>query len=200
MINKIYNSIVMAALIIALGIAGTAAATAAEPGARSKLPGFTLNDYNGKSHSFSNFKESKAVVILYVATRCPVSNAYNKRMNDLHKEFKAKNIAFVGINSNKMEDAAEVKKHAKESGLTFPILKDIGNVVADTFEASVTPEVYVANKDGELLYHGRIDDSRRESGVTSRDLHNALTEILAGKAVSVKETKAFGCSVKRVKK
>ena len=70
----------------------------------------------------------------------------------------------------------------------------------DEFKASFTPEIYVLNGDFEQLYHGRIDDSRREKNVKVSDLRNTLDEVLAGKKVSVSETKAFGCTIKRVKK
>jgi len=79
-------------------------------------------------------------------------------------------------------------------------LKDFRNIIADKFKASFTPEVYVLNSDFELLYHGRIDDSRKIKNVKSEDLRKALDEILAGKEVSVKNTKAFGCTIKRVEK
>ena len=87
-----------------------------------------------------------------------------------------------------------------KNGLSFPILKDVDNIVADRYQASVTPEVYILGKDGKLLYHGRIDDSRREDQVTSSDLSNALNEILSDKEVTAQKTKAFGCTIKRVKK
>jgi len=121
-------------------------------------------------------------------------------MAQLHKEYESKGVTFVGINSNKQEDVAEIKEHAKKNGLEFPILKDKNNVIADEFKASFTPEIYVLNGDLEQLYHGRIDDSRREKNIKVSDLCNTLDKILAGKKVSVSETKAFGCTIKRLKK
>jgi peroxiredoxin len=160
---------------------------------------FTLSDYNGKEYLLYNFKESKAIVIMFIATQCPVSNAYNKRMAKLYADYKDKGVTFLGINSNKQEDIGEIKEHAEENGLDFIILKDVQNKIADVFEASFTPEIYVLNPDFKLLYHGRIDDSRKESKVETMDLRNALNEILAGKEVTVNETKAFGCTIKRIK-
>ncbi|MEJ2505330.1 MAG: thioredoxin family protein [Ignavibacteriaceae bacterium] len=159
---------------------------------------FTLKDYLGNEHSLSDYKDSKAIVIIFVATRCPVSNAYNTRMEKLFEDYKDKDVAFLGINSNKSESVAEIKEHAKEKNLNFTILKDEGNVIADMFEASHTPEAYILNKDLSILYHGRIDNSQRESEITSKDLRKALNEILAGKVVSNPQTKAFGCSIKRI--
>ena len=161
---------------------------------------FSLNDYNGKEFSLSDFKESKAIVIMFIATQCPVSNDYNERMAKVYAEYKDKGVTFLGINSNKQEDMEEIKEHAAENGLDFIILKDNNNVIADVFEASFTPEIYVLSPGFELLYHGRIDDSRKKSNVEKQDLRLALDEILAGKEVSVKQTKAFGCTIKRVKK
>lgn len=163
-----------------------------------KIQNFTLPDYNGKMHSLSDYKDSKAIVIIFVATECPVSNAYNSRMENLYNEYKSKGVEFLGINSNKAESAERVKEHAEENGLTFTILKDKNNVVADELDASVTPEVYVVNNNFEVLYHGRIDNSKNESDVESQDLKNALDEILSGKEVTKITTKAFGCSIKRV--
>jgi peroxiredoxin len=159
---------------------------------------FILKDYNGKEHSLSDYKDSKAIVIIFMATECPVSNAYNSRMEKLFEEYSRKNVAFLGINSNKAESVSRVKEHAKEKGLTFTILKDEQNIIADKFEASFTPEAYVLNSNFDILYHGRIDNSRNESEVVTKDLENALNEILAGKEVSKKETKAFGCTIKRI--
>ena len=119
-------------------------------------------------------------------------------MEALNKKFKDKGIVFLGINSNNTETVDDAIAHAKENGLTFTILKDPGNKVADQLKASFTPEVYVFDGKRELLYHGRIDDSRRGDNITSPDLQNALDSILAGKPVAVKETKAFGCTIKRV--
>ena len=79
------------------------------------------------------------------------------------------------------------------------MLKDNNNVIADKLTASVTPEIFVLNKNFEVLYHGRIDDSRRASDVKSEDLRMVLNELLAGKKITLSETKAFGCSIKRIK-
>lgn len=166
----------------------------------AKYTDFTLKDYNGKEYSLSDFKKSKAIVVMFIATQCPVSNAYNERMVQLYKDYSLKNIAFVGINSNKQEDVEEVKEHSQKHNFEFPVLKDWNNVIADQFEAGVTPEIYVLNSNFEELYHGRIDDSKRESDVKSQDLRTALNEILAGEPVSKTETKAFGCTIKRVNK
>ncbi len=164
-----------------------------------KYENFTLPGIDGKKYSLSDFKDYKAIVIIFVSTQCPVSNDYNSRMEKLFQEYSKQGIAFIGINSNKEETVEEIKEHSRKNNLTFLILKDYENKIADIFKASYTPEVYVLNSNFELLYHGRIDDSRKIKNVKQEDLKNVLEEILAGKEVTVKETKAFGCTIKRVK-
>jgi peroxiredoxin len=167
--------------------------------ATSKIENFTLKDIYGNNHSLKDYSDSKAIVIIFIATQCPISNSYNTRMVDLYNKYHGKNFAILGINSNKTESIEECKAHAEKHGFKFPVLKDEGNVIADMFEAHHTPEAYVLNpKTLEVLYHGRIDDSMDINNVESKDLANTLDEILAGKKVSVTETKAFGCSIKRI--
>jgi peroxiredoxin len=163
-----------------------------------KFDNFTLKDYQGKEHSLSDYKSSKAIVIIFVATECPVSNAYNERMEKIYQDYNDKGISFFGINSNKAESVADIRTHAVKNNLSFTILKDEKNIIADKFNASFTPEVFVLNPNFELLYHGRIDDSKREKDVKTNDLRQTLDEILNGKSVSNPKTKAFGCTIKRV--
>lgn len=175
------------------------AASVLTAGTPAKIDNFSLNDYNGKKISLGDYKDSKAIVLMFIATECPVSNAYNERYNQLYNDYKGKNVAIVGINSNKAEPADDIKSHAKEHGFEFPILKDVNNIIADKLDAQRTPEIFLLHpKTRELLYHGRIDDSQRTAHIKSNDLRDALDEVLAGKPVSVKETKAFGCTIKRI--
>lgn len=159
---------------------------------------FTLKDYDGYTYTLSEVKDAKAVVIMFWSTECPNVQAYNGRIVKIVSDYSSKGITFWGINSNSTENKGQIKSHAKENSYNFPMLIDAKNIVADKFGATKTPEVYVLDKDRNILYHGRIDNNRDESKVTSNDLKNALDEILAGKEVTVKETKAFGCTIKRV--
>jgi peroxiredoxin len=158
---------------------------------------FTLPDADGKEHTLASLKGAKGTVLIFIATRCPVSNGYNTRMAKLAEDYKSKGVNVVGINSNSIEPVDEVKKHAAEKGLTFAILKDAGNRIADRFDAQVTPEAYVIDAAGKLVYHGRIDNSRAGDSITSNELRDALDAVLAGKPVEKPEAKAFGCSIKR---
>jgi peroxiredoxin len=118
-------------------------------------------------------------------------------MEKLAQEYKAKGIAVIGINSNVAEDAAAVKAHASEHKLSFTILKDPSNKIADKLGATVTPEAYFLDANNKLLYHGRIDNARNAAQIETNDLRNALDAALAGKPIEKTEAKAFGCSIKR---
>jgi len=173
---------------------------AAGPQIGAPAPEFTLTTVDGKTFSLSEAARGhKAVVVMFIATKCPYSNAYNDRMRDMAAAYAKQGILFAGINSNKSEPSDEVVAHARQHGLAFPLMKDPNNKVADLYDARHTPEIFVVDSEGKLRYHGRIDENYEEpSKVTSPDLKNALDAMLAGRQIAKAETKAFGCSIKRV--
>jgi peroxiredoxin len=163
------------------------------------VPAFTLKSFDGKEYNLQKvLKDNKLTVVMFISTQCPVSNAYNERMEKLSETYNKKGVVFIGINSNKEETVEGIAQHAKEHGFQFPVLKDAGNKVADLYAAQVTPETFVISGQGKLLYHGRIDDNRNPAKVTSADLSNALSQLLDGKELTITTVKAFGCSIKRV--
>ena len=163
----------------------------------STIEDFTLPDADNKEHSLKSLAGKNGTVLIFIAVQCPVSNAYNERMAKLAEDYSAKGIAIIGINSNVAEDCAAVKAHAVEHKLSFPILKDAGNKIADRLGASVTPEAYFIDHNNKLLYHGRIDNARNAAQIETSDLRNALDAALAGKTIEKTEAKAFGCTIKR---
>ncbi len=193
-------------LLAALFVAGAAIASRgrvvdneipAPPAIGSTVEDFTLPDVNGKGQSLNALKGKKGAVLIFVAVQCPVSNAYNERMEKLAQDYKARGINVIGINSNSTEDASAVKAHATQNNLTFPILKDPGNKIADRLGATRTPEAYLLDAGNKLLYHGRIDNSKDVSGVNSSELRDAMDAALAGKPIEKTSAMAFGCSIKR---
>ncbi len=191
------------AVLVAASVAGAAVlwlrgqAPAAQIGISGKVPDLQFQSLDGKAASLYQFKGARGTLLIFVATRCPVSNDYNQRMADLARDYTARGFAVLGVNSNRTEPADEVARHAAEKGLGFTIVKDPDNRAADFFGASVTPEAFLFDPAWTLRYHGRIDDSRNLAHITSRDLRAALDALEASKAVLVAETKAFGCTIKR---
>lgn len=169
----------------------------APPAIGATIVDFTLPDTDGTNHSLNSLKGKNGTVLIFIAVQCPVSNAYNERMEKLAQDYKARGIAVIGINANSTEPAGDVKAHAAEKHLTFPILKDNGNKLADALGATRTPEAYFLDTNNKLLYHGRIDNSRDMTQVNSSELRDALDLTLAGKPVEKTTANAFGCSIKR---
>ncbi len=194
---KTRNLSILLALVFVIAGVAYANEVPAPPAIGSTIEDFTLPDANGADRSLKSLAGKNGTVLLFVSVQCPVSNAYNERMEKLAQEYQAKGIAVVGINSNVAEDADAVRGHAAQNKLSFPILKDPGNKIADKLGASVTPEAYFLDAKNKLLYHGRIDNSRNAAQVESNDLRNALDAALSGKPIEKTEAKAFGCSIKR---
>jgi len=122
---------------------------------------------------------------------------YKDRINEIAAAYQAKGINFVGINSNATEDLAWVKSNMAEFGYKFPILIDKGNVLADKWGATVTPEVYYFDAKNVLLYHGAIDNDRSGKNVQEQYLKTAFDSALGGKKIERTRANAFGCTIKR---
>lgn len=165
----------------------------------SHISDFQVRDLDGKAVDFSALK-GPITVITFIATECPVSNSYNLRMTSLYKDYTAKDVKFIFVNANRSEPASAVRDHARRVGFPFAVYKDPDNVLADRFDAQVTPESFVIDSSGIIRYHGSIDDNMNESHVHTQRLRAALDALLAGKLVPATETKAFGCTIKRVRK
>ena len=141
-----------------------------------------------------------ATVVMFTSITCPISNAYVERMESLFKDYSGKPVRFVFVNSNSNEQWPALDQYLQANKLAFTLLKDTGNILADKFNAQMTPESFVFDKNGVLVYHGRIDDAQNPVRVQQHSLRLALDAMLAGKPVPVPDTRAFGCTIKRVRK
>src|SRR5437868_4826875 len=197
-ISLFVASLLIVTLVAVVGSGRNGGDLPSPPAIGAMIDDFTLPDADGAQHTLNSLKGKNGAVIIFIATRCPVSNAYNDRMEKLAQDYKAKGVNVIGINSNNIEPATEVKSHASEKHLTFAILKDDGNKIADRLGATRTPEAYVIDASGKLVYHGRIDNSQNTANITANDLRDALDEMIAGKPVTKTGGAAFGCSIKRV--
>lgn len=182
---------------VMVGVGSTDSEIPAPLAIGATLDDFTLPDADGKERSLNSLKGKNGSVLIFVATKCPVSNAYNERMEKLAQDYKARGINVIGINSNVAESAEAVKAHAVANKLTFPILKDPGNKIADRLGASVTPEVYFLDAGNKLIYRGRIDNAKDAAQVNSSELKDAIEATLGGKPVAKSTATAFGCTIKR---
>ena len=196
-VSLVFASLLIVALAAVAGSGRSVSDVPAPPAIGTMIDDFTLPDADGAAHSLKSLKGKNGTVLIFIATKCPVSNGYNERMEKLAEDYKTRGVSVIGINANNTEPASEVKAHAAAKHLTFTILKDDGNKIADRLGANRTPEVYLLDASGKLVYHGRIDNSQKTEGITANDLRDALDEMLAGKAITKTGGAAFGCTIKR---
>jgi peroxiredoxin len=194
------------------GAKGTAKETAKDPAAAAaaerpelaigtQAPPLSLPGADGKTYTWEDYKDAKAVVVVFTCLSCPVARAYEERIVALARDYAPKGVKFAAIMSNditiKPDDATpKLKARAEEMKYPFAYLVDSTQDVAKTYGAKVTPHVYIFGPDRKLVYRGRLDDNPEPEKVTVHDARNALDAIVAGKPVQAAETRAFGCSIK----
>jgi peroxiredoxin len=191
-----------AAAVISMGWAAHSFAAGEESGVAigGKAPDFTLADANGKNVNLHDFA-GKIVVLEWTNPNCPfVQRVYReKEMVTTFDNFKGKGVNWVAINSTSSETNKENQDWATAQAIQFPILNDASGSVAKSYHATNTPEMFVIGADGKLLYKGAIDNDPsgdKGSGEKVNYVQQALSEISAGRPVSVPETAPYGCSVK----
>ena len=199
-----WGLILAAGLLVAVVAAGFSSRVAAAEASRVGVaaPEFDLRDSYGKAYRLDDFADSKLVVVAFLGTDCPLVKLYAPRLNELAAEYASRGVAFVGINSNRQDPITKIGAYARRHEISFPILKDPDNTIADQFGALRTPEVFVLDADRVVRYWGRIDDQYgvgvQRAEPTRRDLATALDELLAGQSVSQPITDAPGCLIGRL--
>ena len=195
------------AVLVVLFAADVARAKELKSSVGEKIEDFTLKDFYGKTHSLSDYADKKVVIVYFTGTECPLAKLYAPRMERISHELADQGVALIAINSNRQDSITEIAAYAQKHGVTYPILKDAGNKVADLFSAERTPQVFVLDADRTVRYHGRIDGSYTFGfGVgfsapqeKRRDMVEAVKDLLAGKEVRVPVTEPKGCIIGRVR-
>jgi peroxiredoxin len=167
-----------------------------------KVGDFTLADpRDHRPVSLAELGDRKAVVVVFVGTECPLSNAYLPRLAELHREYGPRGVQFLAVNSNAQDTPERIVAHDRQQPLPFPLLKDPGNHVADRFEARRMAEAFVLDAGGTIRYRGRIDDQYgigyQRPRPTQCDLADALDAVLAGHAPARPLTASAGCRIGR---
>mgnify|MGYP003484179877 CR=1 FL=1 len=165
-------------------------------------PNFTAPTTQGEIDFYDWKGDSWAVLFSHPKDFTPVCTTELGYTAKLKDEFDKRGVKVLALSVDPVEDHRAWSKDIEETqGIApnFPIIADSDRKVADLYGAQKTPEVYVLGPKGTLLYRGRIDETHDDpKNVKSPDLRNALEAILSGKPVPAAETKAFGCSIKRV--
>lgn len=169
----------------------------------TQAPEFTLPDTDGNAVSLSQLEQAKALVVMFICNHCPFVKHVRDGLAVLGKEYGARGVALVAINSNDVtthpDDSPEQMKLEKQrAGYTFPYLFDETQEVARAYQAACTPDFFVFDARRALVYRGQMDDSRPGGTipVTGKDLRAALDAILAGRPVSADQRPSIGCNIK----
>jgi peroxiredoxin len=195
-----------AMLVVVLGWCAGIVVRAADVPANDigkRVADFQLKNTRGESISLADYKDKKAVVVIFTGTECPINNLFMPRLAALHKEYASKGVQILAVNSNKQDTVEQIAEHAGKYEIPFPVLKDEGNRVADLFGARRTPEAFVLDSTHTIRYQGRIDDQfgigYKRPQPTRRDLGLAIDDLLAGRPVAQATTPVAGCLIARVK-
>jgi len=161
-----------------------------------------LKNVDGKDVTLAAAKGKKGTLVIFTCNACPWAKKWEARMAKIGNDAVKKGIGVVAINSNdperNKEDGYDVMQaRAKKQGMKFAYAMDKTSDVARAFGASRTPEVFLFDAGGTLVYHGAIDDNADDAAkVTKPYLTDAVTAVAAGKPVATTQTKALGCSIK----
>jgi mono/diheme cytochrome c family protein len=179
-----------------------AAATAAEPPATppglAPIDQIKALDVTGKVRRLGQSADCRAVAVMFMATECPIANAYVPELNRLFAAHREAGVEFYGVYSDRSLSWAAAAKHHQEYRVEFPVLFDASGELAAWLKPTHTPNAFVLSPRGEVLYRGRIDDlyadlGKRRAKATQRDFADALAAVCEGKPVAQAETKPIGC-------
>jgi len=173
---------------------------AEQPQAAGKSPAFTLESFDDKEISLSDYK-GKIVVLEWFNDECPFVKYHYETaptMVKLANKYKDKNVVWLAINSTNHTTVNQNKEFAAKHNIPYPILDDRPGKVGRAYEATNTPHMYIIDTTGSIAYEGAIDNSPlgNKKEVVINYVDKALAELTGGKMVSTPKTKPYGCSVK----
>ena len=165
-----------------------------------ELPGVVAKSV--RVASAPKLKKSKATIVVFVGTECPLAKLYASRLDDIESMFNGQ-VRVVGVSSNQQDSLDDLKRFKKNHNVNFPIGKDFQNKVADRYGATRTPEVVLLDNDLKVKYRGRIDD-QYSPGISREEpnqqfLVDAIELLLRSKPVVVPKTDVVGCLIGRIK-
>ena len=161
-----------------------------------------MKNVDGKMLSITDVTGKAGTLVVFTCNHCPFAKDWEQRIVELGNTYAAKGIGVILVNANDPKMHAddgyeEMQARAKEKGFQFPYTVDETSDVARAFGAARTPEIYLFDASGKLVYHGAVDDNSEDaSAVEQHYLRDAVGNLVAGKPLTVAETKALGCSIK----
>lgn len=171
-------------------------------GDSAPMADFEMMGVDGDQVSIANAAGEKGTLVMFSCNACPWVKAWESRIAELGNTYQEKGIGVIQINSNDPAQNAEdgfdaMKTRAQERDFQFPYVVDETSGLARAFGATRTPEAFLFDASGKLVYHGTIDDNAHEPAkVEARYLRDALEAVATGSEVPIAETKALGCGIK----
>jgi peroxiredoxin len=170
----------------------------------TELPSFELTDVvSRRTIRSQDFAGRAPLLVMFICRHCPYVKHVQRELARLGQDYATSGLGIVAISSNDAkahpDDAPEsLKEMARELGFVFPYCYDESQDVARGFQAACTPDFFLFDRSGRLVYRGQLDDSRprNDRPVTGRDLRNAMEAVLAGEPVSQDQTPSLGCNIK----
>jgi peroxiredoxin len=166
-------------------------------------PEFRLPDTDGRTVSLDEFKDARALLVIFLCNHCPYVKHVSHELARLCKEYQAKDVAVAGISSNDVaahpdDSPAMMAREKAAVGYTFPYLYDESQAVAKAYQAACTPDFFVFDSARKLVYRGQMDGSRPGNSIpiTGNDLKAALDAVLGGKAPAGAQRPSMGCNIK----
>lgn len=154
-----------------------------------------------RSRTLAEWKSSPLRVIVFIGTECPLVRLYMPRLSAISRQYAAKGVSLIGVDANAQDTPAEVDTFLREAGGSFPVLLDQKQALADHLGATRTPEAFVIDQKGKVIYRGRIDDQFAvgvaRPAASEESLREAIEQRLAGQLVAVTRTDAPGCVIGR---
>ena len=169
----------------------------------TSAPDFRLPDTTGRVVALDDFKPAPALLVAFICNHCPYVQHIRTGLAAFAREYQAKGLAIVGINSN---DAGEYPEDSpqkmidevKAAGYVFPYLYVETQAAAKAYRAACTPDFFLFDRSRALVHRGQFDDSRPGNGVpvTGRDLRAAADAALAGQPIPAAQKPSMGCNIK----
>ncbi len=171
----------------------------------SEMPKATLKmkDISGKEISMKEVVKDNGILVMFSCNTCPYVVKNEDRIIAIGDYAQKMKVGVILLNSNEAQrrdddSFDEMKTYAKDQKYNWNYVVDNNSEVADAFGANRTPECFLFDKNLKLVYHGAIDDNPSDaSSVKRKHLSEAINELVAGKDISVKESKSVGCTIKR---
>jgi len=166
-------------------------------------PDFRLRDFDGVTHALADFREARALLVVFICSHCPFVQHVRVALSQFARDFQPRGLAIVAINSNDIaacpQDGPDGMRHeAHAAGYVFPYLFDADQSVAKAYRAACTPDFFLFDANGALAYRGRLDETGPKAGVPphGRDLRAALDAVIAGHAPPAEQQPSVGCNIK----